>query len=106
MPKPIMIYTTFPSIEKAREITSVIISEKLVACANILPGMEACYEWQGKIETAQEVVTLLKTTESQEAQLMDRLAELHPYETPCMLTLEVKNGYMPYISWLFAALNK
>ena len=98
--QPLFIYTTFASLEDGRNITDKIVSEGLAACANLLPGMESNYMWEGKLERSSEVACIFKTTAKMEAQLMERLAEIHPYEIPCILSIPIQNGHMPYLSWL------
>lgn len=98
--KPTLLYTTFADIQVARDITDILVQERLAACVNLLGGMESSYMWEGKLERGQEVVAIIKTTTQMQAAAMQRLAELHPYETPCILCICVENGHMPYVSWL------
>ena len=103
--RPCIIYTTFASLEDGRKITDMIISEGLAACANLFPSMESSYMWEGKLERSTEVACILKTSAEMEAKLTDRLAEIQPYEVPCILSILIQNGHMPYISWLAAGCN-
>jgi len=41
--------STFPDAETARRIAEQLVTEHLVACANILPGVQSIYHWQGKL---------------------------------------------------------
>ena len=100
--QPCIIYTTFPSLEDGRNITDKIVSEGLAACANLLPGMESNYMWEGKLQRSSEVACIIKTSAEMEAKLMERLAQIHPYEIPCILSIPVQDGHMPYISWLLS----
>jgi periplasmic divalent cation tolerance protein len=59
--KPILIYATFPNADLARSIGTQLVTARLAACVNIIPGMNSIYLWQGQIETADEVVLLIKT---------------------------------------------
>jgi len=58
------------------------------------------YHWQGKIEQAQEVLLLIKTTKEGWPALRERLAELHPYEVPEIIALDVKDAWPAYLKWV------
>ncbi len=103
--QPELLYTTFPDIQAAERITTQLLDERLIACANILPGMHSIYRWQGNIEKTNEVAAFLKSSASQMDALMNRLKILHPYDTPCMLWLEVKNSDVNYLGWMLNQLR-
>lgn len=99
-----LFYVTCPDSETAKKISLTVMKEGLAACANILAGMESLYWWQGKIDSAKEVVLILKTSTSQEDRLLARVESLHPYNTPCILSLPVEKGSEPYVRWLKGSL--
>lgn len=101
--KPTLYYTTFATLEDGRRITDQLISERLAACANLLPGMESSYMWQGKLERSQEVAVIIKTSSRLAEACMERLANLHPYDIPCILSIPVEDGHAPYVSWLLGS---
>jgi len=94
------IYVTCESEEQARTIGRSLVEERLAACANILPGMESVYRWEGKIETGRETVLILKTTADLVPSLTARVKELHDYEVPCVVALIVDGGNPDYLSWI------
>lgn len=53
-------FVTASSHDEARTIASMLVSEKLVACVNLIPGVESVYEWQGKVEQSQEILMMIK----------------------------------------------
>ena len=55
-----VVYVTASSTEEARRLAHALVQQKLVACVNILPGVESIYEWQGKLESSQEVMLVIK----------------------------------------------
>ena len=83
------IYITCESDDQARAIGRSMVEERLAACANILPGMESVYWWQGKIETGRETVLILKSTSDLVPSLSERVKELHGYEVPCIVALPI-----------------
>ncbi len=70
----------------------------MAACVNLLPGVESIYRWQGKVERTGEVLALIKTTRYPD--LEAALKELHPYEVPEILALQVAAGSDEYLRWL------
>jgi periplasmic divalent cation tolerance protein len=96
----LLVFTTLPSADKAAEIAKLLVDEKLVACANLLPAVRSIYRWQGKLHDENEVLVLLKTRAEQLERLKLRLLEVHPYEVPEVLAIPIESGYQPYLEWL------
>lgn len=98
--KVLLILSTFPDREKARQISATLVQEKLAACANILPGVESTYWWQDKVESAEEVLVLFKAPSTLFDRFSARLRSLHPYEVPEIIALDVAAGLPDYLSWV------
>ncbi|MDG5493802.1 divalent-cation tolerance protein CutA [Niveispirillum sp. BGYR6] len=98
-----LLYVTTPDQETARRIGRALVEEGLVACVNILRGMESLYRWQGTVEQAEECVLLIKASAGRVTQVSDRVRTLHPYDLPCILELPISGGNPPYIEWLVRA---
>ena len=96
----LLIISTFPDAEIAREVVTQLVSENLAACVNIIPIIESIYRWEGKIENAKEAVVFCKTTRARYPAFQDRLQALHPYEVPEIICLDVVNGLPDYLSWV------
>ena len=96
----IAVYITHPGLEEAKRITGHLLERRLIACANLFP-MESAYRWQGAVEHAQEVVSLVKTRPEHWEALKDEVERLHPYETPCIMKLEVEAN-AAYEAWIRA----
>ena len=92
-----VVFSTFPSADKAAEIARVLVGEQLAACVNLLP-VRSIYSWQGEMNDDQEVLAVIKTVRRDE--LIARLVALHPYELPEAIVLPVAGGYAPYLAWL------
>ena len=98
----VFVYTTLPDEQEAARMAAVIVADRLAACANVLPGMTSVYHWQGKIETAQEVVIIFKTRAALAPAIEARIKELHSYETPAIVVLPVQGGSAEYLAWIGA----
>jgi periplasmic divalent cation tolerance protein len=96
----LLAFSTFPDAETARRISNQLIKEKFAACANILPGVESIYRWEGKIEAANETLVLFKLSEDRQTAFQETLRSLHPYEVPEILCLRIDRGLPEYLSWV------
>ena len=99
----VMVYITTPDLDVARRIARALVEERLAACANILPGMESFYRWEGAVLNDQEVVLIAKTRSALLVPLTKRVVALHPYEVPCVVALPVNQGHEPFLRWIDAA---
>ncbi len=96
----LLVVSTFPDVEKAREITRRLVEERLAACGNVLAGAESIFRWQGEVETAREAMAFFKTTRMEWPRLEARLRELHPYEVPEIIALPLAAGAPAYLDWV------
>lgn len=99
---PRLVYATFPSLEEAEAAARALVEARLAACANILPGMVSIYRWEGRIERADEVVLILKTTAARAAEVVEAVRRRHPYEVPAILVLPVEKGLPAFLAWIGA----
>ncbi len=97
---PLMVYTTFPDITSAKRVGGELVDMGLVACVNILPGMVSIYSWEGKRETADEVVMIVKTQKTLADSVIREVTQRHPYDTPAVLSWEITGGAQAYIDWI------
>ena len=95
-----LVFSTFPNEEKAREIVRVLVEERAIACGNILPAMTSIYRWKGEVREEAEVLALLKVSRNAWAHLQRRLRELHPYEVPEIIAVSVDAGLPEYLDWV------
>ena len=78
------------------------MGEGLAACVNILPGMRSIYRWQGAVESADELLLLIKTSVRRVEAMTSRICQLHPYELPEVIAVEVAAGLPAYLAWIAA----
>lgn len=77
-----------------------MLEERLVACTNIIPQIVSLYLWKGDIEVDNESILIAKTKDDKVDQVIQRVREVHSYETPCILQLEVNKGSEGYLQWM------
>ena len=96
----VLALATAPSHEVAQTVVTTLVEESLAACGTILPGATSIYRWEGAVETASECQVLLKTAADRVTELQRRFTELHPYEVPEFLVLQVGSGLTSYLEWV------
>lgn len=96
----LLVLSTFPNLEKARQTGTLLIESQLAACVNLCPGIESIYRWQGKVETDAEVLAVFKTTRSVYPALEQKLRELHPYDIPEIIALPADKVSGAYAAWI------
>ena len=100
MDRPLLVYTTFPDVDIALAAGEALVRDRLIACINVLPGMQSVYAWKGGIERGQEAVAILKTVKGLQDQVHRALKERHPYETPVILFIEPTGADAATLEWL------
>ncbi|TVQ66083.1 MAG: divalent-cation tolerance protein CutA [Balneolaceae bacterium] len=97
-----LVYVTTKNREEAIMIGRTLVEEQLVACANILDGMESIYQWEGEVVSGSETVLLLKTAYGNVSRITRRIKELHSYKVPCVISLNLseQEGNMEYLDWI------
>lgn len=95
-----MIYVTCGTKAEAENILLTLLGERLVACGNISAPVTSYYHWDSKIETSEEVAMLLKTKTSHFKAVEERIAEMHSYDVPCIVGLDIHSMNGPYKKWL------
>ena len=105
MTEMLMVFTTFATAEDAARAARTLVAERLIACANILPGARSIYRWEGEVADQAEVVVLMKTRKQDWSALISRLHELHTYDTPECVAVRIAAGAPKYMAWLEASLE-
>ncbi len=98
--RPVLIYTTFPSLEEAKRVGDALVASRLAACVNMFPGMISIYEWKGAREVADEVAMIIKSRAALIEAVLKETKQLHPYELPALLVLPTEGGSGEYCGWI------
>ena len=98
----LLVFSTFPDAATARNISRSLVTERLAACANLLPAVTSIYVWQGAHTESEETLVLFKTPRELYPALEARLRTLHPYEVPEIVAAEVTTGLPAYLQWVSA----
>jgi periplasmic divalent cation tolerance protein len=97
----VVVLVTCKNSAEARRIGRAVVTSRLAACANVLPGkVESIYRWRGKVERARETLLLVKTTRRRWAKLRDAIRGLHSYDVPEIVALPIVAGLEEYTAWI------
>ncbi len=96
----VMGYVTFKNKTEAKKICTVLVKQKLIACANIQSSHLAIYEWKNKFHSTGEVSALIKTRKRLTQKVIAAIQELHSYENPCIVFFNIKSASPDFINWL------
>jgi len=98
----IVILTTMPDDDRARDLARLLVEERLAACVNVHASMISTYRWKGAVEVEPERQIVIKTTRGRLAALEARLLALHPYELPEFIVIDASAG-AAYDRWVDGA---
>jgi periplasmic divalent cation tolerance protein len=96
----LLVLTNLPDSASASALAEHVVAERLAACVNILAPCRSVYRWQGKVEAAEEVPLLIKTSAYRYAALEAAIRARHPYELPEIVAVPINHGLPAYLDWL------
>lgn len=95
-----VVYITASNRDEALAIGRTLVSERLIACANVLEGMTSVYEWKGELNEDDEAVLIAKTRQELTDRVVARVRELHSYECPCVVSWPITAANPDYLAWI------
>ena len=96
----LQVTTTTDSRAEAERLGRVMVERRLAACAQIVGPVTSTYWWKGAMETAEEWVAVMKTTDRLSAQLIAAIKAEHSYETPDIVAISIVDGLPDYLNWI------
>ena len=100
MIKYAMVFITAPNKNEAEKISRVLLDKRLIACANIIENVKSAFWWHDKLESAEEVLLIAKTSASLIKKLIKAVKAVHSYDIPEIIAFPVADGYKPYLKWI------
>jgi periplasmic divalent cation tolerance protein len=96
----LLVISNLPDEDSAKRLAEYLVSNGLAACVNIQAACQSVYRWQGKVEQANEIPVLIKTTAERYPALEAAIRDLHPYEVPEIIALPISAGLPAYLQWI------
>ena len=97
--------STVATAVDAERLARALVERRLAACVNVVPGVVSHYRYQGELHREQEQLLVIKTRAERMDALRAALAELHPYQVPELVALEITSGSDAYLKWLDASVS-
>ena len=95
-----VVLTTAGSHDEARKLAHELVDRRFAACVNIVPRIESVYRWEGKIKSDEEWLLVIKTSTSRFPSVRDAIKELHSYDLPECIMLNIEGGADDYLRWI------
>jgi periplasmic divalent cation tolerance protein len=102
----LVIFVTAASQQEGAEIGRTLVGEGLAACANIIPQVRSVYRWKGEIWDEAETLLIIKSREELFERIRRRIRELHSYEVPEIIAIELGKGDADYLKWIEEVTSK
>ena len=99
----IIVFVTVPDSQDGARIGRTVVKEGLAACCNVIPGLRSIYVWKGELNDEAEVLCVFKTRSKLFEPLKSRIKELHGYEVPEIIAVDIKEGLTQYLDWISAS---
>ena len=98
--KHIVVFITAETPKQARKIADALLSKKLAACVNIVPKVHSQFWWQGKIDSSDESLLIVKTKAALLDDVIVSVKRNHSYTVPEVIALPIVGGNKDYLDWI------
>jgi len=100
-----LVFVTTDTIENAKNMAKILVSERLAACCSIISNVNSIFGWHNSIQETHEYILLIKTSVDKLDTLESRISELHSYEVPEIIATQISEGSFPYLQWMSDSLK-
>lgn len=67
---------------------------------NILGPCKSVFRWEGKIRQEGEWIVTGQVSEDLFERLCEKIRQIHPYKTPCVIAMRIEKGHGPFLEWI------
>lgn len=96
----ILVLCTVESTKQGKQIGTELVRQELAACVNIMPKITSIYRWNGQLSEDEETLLLIKTKSSLFEKVKTRIIEMHTYDLPEIIALDITNANKSYLNWI------
>jgi len=96
----VVVLITTATEEEAHSIAELLLNQRKAACVNIVPRVDSLFRWQGKLDSAQESLLIIKTRASLLPEVIEMVKRAHSYEVPEIIALPIISGNEDYLKWM------
>lgn len=94
-----VVYISIPS-DEADQMARELVTNRLAACVNVIPSIASYFWWENEVQTDDEALLVVKTTEDRFDELLAYVRENHPYELPEVIAMPLANAFGDYVDWV------
>ncbi|UCD85115.1 MAG: divalent-cation tolerance protein CutA [Deltaproteobacteria bacterium] len=105
-PENIVVMITAGSSDEGQTIADELTKQRKAACVSVIRNVQSFFWWEGKIDTAQEVLLIAKTRAAELGGLIELVKELHSYDVPEIIALPIVGGNQDYLDWIKSETKK
>jgi periplasmic divalent cation tolerance protein len=96
----VVVFVTTSSEEEAEKIASLLLEQRKAACVSVIPRVRSRFWWQGKLDSAQESLLIIKTRAALIPEITDIVKKTHSYTVPEIVALPIVAGNQDYLDWV------
>jgi periplasmic divalent cation tolerance protein len=96
----VVIFVTVPNKDVGVELARYLVSNRLVACVNVVDGLRSIYYWEGRVEEDNEALLIIKSRRDRLDDIIKAVREKHPYKVPEIIALPIIDGLKDYLAWI------
>jgi len=97
----VVLLVTVANDEEARTIGELLLNKRKIACVNMVPKINSLFWWNGKIESEEERLLIIKSKESLIPEIVELVKSIHSYDVPEIIALPIIGGNEDYLQWIF-----
>jgi periplasmic divalent cation tolerance protein len=101
-----IVLTAVDSYDLAHQISQALVENKLAACVQVIGPISSTYSWKGSIQTESEWLCLIKTRQDLLEDVEKAVSEMHSYEVPEVIAIDIVDGSEKYLAWMTGVLSQ
>ena len=94
-----LVNTTFPDEQSAKKMIVLLLEQRLIACAQIIP-VQSLYRWEGALCEENECLVVMKTRSDCFGAIQELFLKHHPYHIPQLIQIPIEQGLEAYLAWI------
>ena len=98
----ITVLITAASITEAEKISTILLEKRLIACANLIPGIQSIFRWENKVCHENEILLVIKSVTKNFDEIIQIVKANHSYQVPEIIALPIIAGSPDYLNWIEA----
>jgi len=96
----VVVFVTASTEEEAEKIVGLLLERRKAACVSVIPRVQSRFWWQGKLDSAQESLLIIKTRGALVPEITDMVKKAHSYTVPEIVALPIVGGNRDYLDWV------